>query len=384
MNKFEFIVPAHNVAALEHRVAVLNKKADKLEVPRIIVEVGETFVNEEKKFTKIKVIGEAPVINGWRLAAAIEYIETGTIVKSAINGFECPKHYVNAKPYCEHCETHKVKKYTFLLQNVETGDFLNVGRTCLKDFMCRPVDVELARFQWFSEIIEELSDPDSDYYGYGGGELYFNVETVLAYAHCDIKEWGYRKTSDESGSTVGAVQFLMFDKNAPRITLTEENYQFAKNVIEYIEKSDANNDFMTNVKNLVAAGDITTRMFGLLIGAAAGYLYHVAREEKAAEIPELDEYFGEIKKRYTMELTLTFSTSVDGFYGTTFIHGFRDKEGRNLAWFGSKKLRHTPTEGNFTGEPVEVGETVKVKATVKKHEVYKDRKQTQLNRVVIA
>ena len=37
-----------------------------------------------------------------------------------------------------------------------------------------------------------------------------------------------------------------------------------------------------------------------------------------------------------------------------------------------------------TGEPVEVGETVKVKATVKKHEVYKDRKQTQLNRVAIA
>lgn len=382
MNKFEFTIPAHNVAALEHRVAVLNKKADKLDVPRIIVEVGETFVKDEKKFTKIAVIGEAPVINGWRLAAAIEYIETGTIVKSAVNGFECPKHYINAKPFCEHCETHKVKKFTFLLENVESGDFLNVGRTCLKDFMCRPVDQELARFQWFSEIIEELSDPESGYYGYGGGELYFDVETVLAYAHVDIKEWGYRKTSDESGSTVSAVMSLMFDKNAPRITLTDENRQFAKDVIEYVESSDANNDFMINVKNLVAAGDITTRMFGLLIGAAAGYLYKKSKE--VTDAPELDEYFGEIKKRYTLELTLTFSTSVEGFYGTTYIHGFKDSEGRSLTWFGTKKLRHNPTEGNFTGEPVEVGETVKVKATVKKHELYKDRKQTQLNRVAIA
>lgn len=382
MNKFEFTIPAHNVNALQNRVAVMNKKADKLNVPHILVEVGETFCKGDQKFTNIVVIGEAPVINGWRLAAAIEYIETGTIVKSVVSEFVCPNHYINAKPYCEHCETHKVKKYTFLLQNVETGDFLNVGRTCLKDFICCPVDQELARFQWFSEIIEELSDPDSDYYDYGGGELYSNVKTILAYAHVDIKEWGYRKTSDESGSTVSAVMFMMFDRNAPHITLTDENIQFASDVIEYVESSDANNDFMTNVKNLVAAGDITTRMFGLLIGAAAGYLYKKSKEVNEAQ--QLDEYFGEIKKRYTMELTLNFFTSVDGYYGTSYIHGFRDNKGRSFTWFGSKVLRHTSIDGTLPSNPVEVGETVKVKATVKKHELYKDRKQTHLNRVTIA
>lgn len=375
-----FKIPSHNYPSLEAQIVKLNKKADKLGQPHIKLSKLSEFVEDKKRYTTIRVDGKTPVIEGWRILASIEYIGTGTIIKSPIQGFKAPKYVVNGKPFCEHCNTHRVKKYTVLIQNVETHEYMNVGKTCLKDFFTKDINAEVASYSYFSEIINELSNPDSEYYG-GYAEPVFPVEQLLAIAHTDIKENGYKPVAWEDESTASYVGFILFDKDAPRIKLTEENEQFAQDVIEWVKNNDSDSDFMTNVKNLVALGDIEYKHFRLLIGACGGYLGMKKREAQKAEI--LDEHFGEIKKRYTLELTITFKTSFEGYYGAQYLHCFTDKDGRQFTWKGAKQLRDFPTEGNFTGEAFQVGDKVKVKGTVTGHEIYRDKKQTKLTRLTL-
>jgi len=77
------------------------------------------------------------------------------------------------------------------------------------------------------------------------------------------------------------------------------------------------------------------------------------------------EYFGEIKKRYEEDLQVVKVNSFNGYYGTTWIT-ILEKDNHTFCY-----------KGNHVAK---VGETVKVKFTVKAHELYGDIKQTQIAR----
>lgn len=94
------------------------------------------------------------------------------------------------------------------------------------------------------------------------------------------------------------------------------------------------------------------------------------------------EYVGEIGTKIECELTLVgaFSYEVKSFsgYGMSTMHAyvFEDANGNNFVWKTSAYLWHDD-------KPVESGESIKVKATVKDHQEYNDKKQTVLQRVKI-
>jgi len=117
------------------------------------------------------------------------------------------------------------------------------------------------------------------------------------------------------------------------------------------------------------------------------------REERIkAESRDINnEHFGEIKKRYTMDLTLIKQTNFEGHYGTTWVYTFLDTENRCFVWFASKQLTvevardadDTTPYDYIDNVPVEINENVKVKATVKDHNVYNGVKQTVVTRVAV-
>jgi hypothetical protein len=84
----------------------------------------------------------------------------------------------------------------------------------------------------------------------------------------------------------------------------------------------------------------------------------------------LNEYFGEIKKRYDLELTVKSISGFDGEWGYTTIYKMRDQENRAFSWFStSQKVS------------LDEGETYKCKATVKAHKEWNDWKETVLTRL---
>lgn len=387
----DFNIPAENIAALTAHIEKLNKRAARMGMDPIVYTIGETFTHSvgagygrEEVFKKVTVEGEAPIIKGWTLVAAVEYLENGTeVVKGLDLEFKCPAEYRGVKPFCEHCNTAKVKRYTMILKNVETGEYKMVGKTCMKDFLGDDIEMVVRRHSWLVELIHELGDEDSDFYKFGGGgERHFTVEYVMGIAAHYTLNYGYKPAHFDMDSTKNAVLNTMFNPKASirPSDVTDEDKKFAADAIAWIENSDDDNDFMLNVKNLVDMGYVTSRMLGYIIGAVGSYNAFLKREaaKKAEAATILNEHFGEVKKRYTLELTLIKLTDFEGYYGTTWIHTFKDNDGRVFVWFGSKRLR------SLDDEKVEVGSTLKVKATVKDHGEYRGVAQTNITRVAPA
>jgi len=86
----------------------------------------------------------------------------------------------------------------------------------------------------------------------------------------------------------------------------------------------------------------------------------------------LNEYFGEIKERHDLELTVKTISGFDGEWGYTTIYKMQDQDGRAFSWFStSKKIR------------LEEGKTYKCKATIKAHKEWQGNKETMVTRLTI-
>lgn len=113
-------------------------------------------------------------------------------------------------------------------------------------------------------------------------------------------------------------------------------------------------------------------------------------EKRAAERKELEEkikaekavskYIGSVGDKLVMKVEFLRSASFDTYYGTTFIHTFKDEHGNKIIWKTSKALG-TDEDGEW--RKIEVGQVITLQGTVKEHSEYRDEKQTALTRCKI-
>ena len=134
----EYRVIEVNLEHLQGRIEKLNKRARKLGCQEIQVQVtNEEFIQvgmagsdftETVKMLTVTVTGEAPVIAGWKFVATLQHEQTGTILRT-VRGEEIPERYREADAsVCEHCNTRRKRKDTYVVKNVENGEFKQVGR----------------------------------------------------------------------------------------------------------------------------------------------------------------------------------------------------------------------------------------------------------------
>ena len=85
------------------------------------------------RFILVEAEGTAKV-NDWEFVASVEHTSKGNIFSKAMTDVEIPERYRCSDPYCEHCNVHRSRKDTFIIKNTVTGDFKQVGKSCLMDF----------------------------------------------------------------------------------------------------------------------------------------------------------------------------------------------------------------------------------------------------------
>lgn len=91
-------------------------------------ENGKTY---NARFVLVEAEGTA-VINDWEFIAEVDHTEKGNIITGV--GVEVPERYYISKPVCEHCNSNRYRKNTYIVRNKTTGEFKQVGKSCLKDF----------------------------------------------------------------------------------------------------------------------------------------------------------------------------------------------------------------------------------------------------------
>src|SRR5690606_25493745 len=98
-------IPDHNLPWLEEAFKQLERKAAKLGVGKVGFESVGTEHEVQKDGTVdvwhiIKPLGEAPKLNGWRLAATLQHEDGGNVVR-AVPGMQVPSKYRTAKAHCD-------------------------------------------------------------------------------------------------------------------------------------------------------------------------------------------------------------------------------------------------------------------------------------------
>jgi hypothetical protein len=148
----------------------------------------------------------------------------------------------------------------------------------------------------------------------------------------------------------------------------------ADELIDWINASPETNDFFTNLKTLASVEAISWKYFGYVAGIIPSWMKSI-KETKEKETSGLVNEYLDIpaKKRVTLsKLRLINVMAIDGFYGTTYLHTFNDKDGRSIVWFS--------TAGSLKDDFEEIEER-DIVATIKEFKEYKGTKQTIVNRV---
>ena len=397
-------IPEENVPKLQERITKLNRRAAKLGMaPLVLTETGEEFVTRKKlicndpprwheyqlRFVLVTVTGTCPRVNGWLFCATIEHEDAGNILRT-VPGLEAmlPIQYRTVATACEHCQTARIRKDTYILQS-EVGEWKQVGRNCLADFLRCEDPTGIA--QW-AEILagldEEIGGYEDEMGGGSGRETYLGLTVLLAQVACCVRKdgWCSRKEARDSyipkTASVDQAMCWFDDKyvakqseaDKVKYAPTEADSQKAIDAIAWAQNLpyDVTNDYLWNIRTVSHREAVRGRDAGLAGSIIVAYGKHLESEiARKYEHDHPSEYFGTIGKREVFTLTVIGRREIESDWGGTTLVMFRDAAGNKAKWFASEA-------GEF-----QLDRTLTVKATVKAHDEYKGSRQTQLSRVAV-
>jgi hypothetical protein len=399
-------VPSWELPTLTERIKKLNKRAAKLGCTPVRIKlIAHEDVERKDRGTgekyyirvhHVQVEGDAPKIAGWSLVACLQGLSEEGNLSRVVPGETLPREYRHADASkCEHCNTDRPRKYAYVVRN-EEGEYKQVGRSCLKDFLGHTDPKAIASWA------ETLWKLDAEIRGYGeyddeeppesdGRPRYalIDIKEYLAWvAHCiDNFGWVSKTEAYESGycSQATAVQAtdLMFTKSSYIREVIEKiggppgkkQYEEAEAAIAWTREIDpeTDSDYLFNLRVACSNPWFESRDTGLVASLITVHRRELdrARERKAQEEARTTEadskHFGVVGARADYTLKLISVRSFDGRYGTTYLHKFYDHDGNVVTWWASKN-------------GLDVDKWYTVRGTVKKHDEYRGIKQTVLTR----
>lgn len=387
-----YLIHESNIERLERKVKAVSNKCKKYGCDFHYQVVGEEFkgVNVEgrgqvARFIVVEAEGKA-IVNGWEFVAKVQHTDNGNIITGV--GIEVPEKYYTSKPVCEHCNSKRTRKYTYIVRNTETGEFKQVGKSCLKDFV-GGYDIEWAAqyISMFEElIVGEAPMPGSSY------KAYTETEEYLRYAAETIKHFGFHKADTGEYSTLRkALTYYNVDHGNLTGKMAEPyreemakvnfdaNSEYAKQTVteavRWIKEQDEQNNYYHNLKVAVANQYIVGNVYGILASLIAAYnkaMEIKAKREKAVEAEINSQYVGELKQRITATIkSIKCVTSWDTDFGYTYIYKIIGQDGNTYTWKTGKEI----------DEEQAIGHTIT--GTVKAHTEFRGVKQTELTRCKI-
>lgn len=329
-------------------------------------------------------------IEGYEFVASLEYIdEIGkNLVKKAPNTEEIPEIYYT-RTKCDHCEVDRFRKYTILLKNKETGEYIQVGKGCLREFLGVDIERSAAWFAFWDSIedyIEEINKSHNNNF-----DKYYNLDDILEQTIAQknvagyiskamVKAWMDKNCDPETDyyptcpftTTASIVWDIITEQKdnktgkliQPRYEVTDEIKEEVIKVKEFILNAETN-DYLHNLKALLELKEISMKEIGLTASMVGYYI----RENKKLEEnnkPEIEKsnFVGNVGDKITITAKPECVFSSDSQYGMVYIYKFM--QGKDIfTWKTNKDLQNV--ELTITG-------------TIKAHNEYRGNKQTELTR----
>jgi len=325
------------------------------------------------EYVKYTIMTDELKFDDWQLAGTIDCREGGNILRT---NMEVPESYRTVSHKCDYCTTKRIRKDTFIVKNAVSGEFKQIGRNCLGLFLGVNVEFLLNLFDFIRSEDTDESEENTRYYGV---QTYYLNEFVNACARLVIKE-GF-KSSQFNGATASSANYMIYTRPTTAMrkeTLeafrtnypeTEESKKLANDVIEYTKALTGDTNYINNLRILYNSENIQSKDFGYVASAFSGYLK--AKEIEFKRINEAKAYSnkwaGEISERKNFEVEVVNCHTTDTKFGKCYIYTMKDNNKNRITWFTNDSK-------------MEVGSKYKVKATIKKLDVYNGLKQTVITR----
>lgn len=408
MSQETYRVYTNNFSQFEEAMKKLAKRAKKLSCPvisfEIVGEVKEPVIRNRcivgwHHYTEVVLTGDVPRIPGWEFVGIIDDSDDttkGFLIMLSPRIESLPQEFRNSihdNPMrCDHCKTNHRRVKTYIVRNTETQEFFLVGRSCLKDFTGHKSPKLVAQYFSYIKSIDSLFETDGTYFGSGGIITDQDVHTFLTRVCVLVRKNGFRANKDSHeevglASTSDTAWWTLNRLGADACTLndelnsetTDDDRATAKAVLDFAEtmwEGKDNRDlseYVYNMKSAIGKGLVSHKTKGLVASLYVCYDKDCIRkaEEKLQPKLEKSNYFGQLKKRYELNLTCFFTRFIDSFYGTSQLCKFYDENGNVFVWF------------NTSANEMEKEKSYYMKGTVKKHSEYKGMKETQLTRCAI-
>lgn len=385
-------------ADVEKKLNRIGKKCKKHGNPFVFEVVGNEIEEVEDeygykhfyKFVVIEVDGTAK-INDYECVAVLEIHNTGNVIRRINTEIEIPARFLHTENVCEHCNSKRQRNELYIIHNVKTNEFKQVGSSCLKLYT-NGLNAEYVAA--FIDGITELEERDGHICS--SGRFYIPVEYVIGYATEIIDKMGYFNSNsdlptksllstmiggnqrmseriDFINKTLKANKFfnVEFDESDFHKKDTENR---VKEIIQYYLNLKADSEFMHNVQVLLNDGYVACQNIGFLCYLPEGYNRYIQKEIKRAEqklVDEKSEYFGEVGKRYK-NVNIYEIRILSGWetqFGYTYLYKITLENGNILTWKSS----------NWYSED-ELKKMKTIDFSVKNHTEYKNTKQTEVTR----
>lgn len=385
-------IPACNLPGLTEQIDRLNKRAAKLGCQPLELRILREYVAEQthtitglksqQKRVEIELIGETPKFDGWSLLAAVEQQPSGENLVRTVPGRTVPESYRHTDAHCDHCNTDRRRKEVFILGH-EDGRFVQVGRSCIADFLGHvSAETLAARAEWEFSAIDAAREAESDCFG---SEHFEGIDSFLGTVAICIRRlgWKSRKMVEAANSpemTTAAIAWMICCDyrnklvqemvREHRLYAEERDETLAKEALEWARTLVGGNDYEHNLGVACRLDYVKLSTTGIVASAISAYLRHKERQEELHRKRAVRTHVGEIGKRQSFaNCEIKAVKYFESAYGVRTLVRF-ECDNNVLIWWASRELDW------------EVGDKLDIKGTVTKHSDYNGCPQTELKRVV--
>ena len=402
-------IPTYRMEDFKKKLKKLANKADQLGCDDITYEItGEHMTKFQDgrviRFTHVEVSGTTPTYNGFEFIAKVEHDRTGLPVIKSAPGQVLPEDQREQSTFCDHCQTNRFRKNTYVVRGEETGKYVNIGSTCVKDFLGwnKSPDTlasfmtgiyELSTFAISADWEPNERMPD-------GWEWEMCLEEYLTHVAVATTRngWVSKRAASENEMLTPTSFWVNYttglhlmdprvddDFRATIAEMRDEVYngtkarELAVKAVEWASTlTDTRNEYMYNVKNIGQRGTVSTRTIGIATSIIAAYERAMEIAAKAAGTGVdfmKSEYVGAEGKRMTKTEVVCHSiyevpgTDWQGDPCTKDKVTFLDTNGNVLVWFCSGVNKFTK------------GMKASINATVTKHKINSGKLQYKLTGV---
>lgn len=325
---------------------------------------------------EVTITGEPPRYAGWRFVAAVDAVDGGAVLRYPPGSpATIPNDQVRPGE-CDHCHTQRSRRSTVLVAHDDTGQLLQVGRSCLKDFLGHNV----------APVFLTVDDVRGDLQrGLSGTPTAWDTDSVLTYAGAAVEALGWTPSSASDYGrqpTRDVVRLALAGGRgsdqllgllAPHLEEARARAPVVRD--ELLNGLTGTTGYEANLTAVLRGDAVDSQHLGLAVSAIAAHqrLIHerhteAVRHEAAAAV----DYVGAVGEKVTLTGTVRTAMRVDGFT-------YRSPDNMLLVVDCGAAVAKMTTTAAWAYH-LKPGDVLTVTGTVKAHREWNGIKQTVLTR----